>query len=114
MDPHLLDLVQGALREGREGPHLLDLIAEKLDTKGITPARGEYVEETAANGELTASLGSFDPLVACRGEIACDLVQALQIAEAKAYRLGPSLGRWHPFAKSRRGHADETACLEHL
>jgi len=55
----LLDLVQRALREGREGAHLLDLVGEELDPQGVASARGRC-RRGRADGELNRAPPPLD------------------------------------------------------
>src|SRR5450759_2655955 len=114
MDEHFLHLVQGALREGREGAHLLDLVTEELDSKRIAAARRENVEEPAANGELTALFRPLDTLVTCVGEVERDFLQASPATDAQPNRLWPELRRRHSLAESRGRDVDEPPGGQHL
>ena len=114
LDEHLLDLVQRALREGREGAHLLDLVGEELDPQGVASARREDVDEAAADGELTALLHPLDPLVARAGQLERDLFQAPSVARAKPDRRRPELGRRHTLGESRRRDDDQSSGGQHL
>src|SRR5450759_458569 len=114
MDEHFLHLVQGALREGREGAHLLDLVTEELDSKRIAAARRENVEEPAANGELTALFRPLDTLVTCVGEVERDFLQASPATDAQPNRLWPELRRRHFLAESRGRDVDEPPGGQHV
>src|SRR5205823_149011 len=51
-DNRVLDRVQRALREGREGAHGLDRVAEELDSERLVARRRIHVDDAAANREL--------------------------------------------------------------
>ena len=62
--PRVGDRVQRPLGEGRERPHLLDLVAEQLHLQRLATGRGEHVDDSSPDGELTALVDPVDALVA--------------------------------------------------
>ena len=76
IDRRAVDRAERALRERRERADLLDLVAEELDAERLAPGRREDVDEPAADGELAALLDALDALVARRGEVLGERVEA--------------------------------------
>ena len=114
VDDRVLDRVERALRERREGAHLLDLVAEELDAERLAAGGREDVDDAAAHGELAALLDALDPLVAGERERLGEPVDARLLADGQS---GPAPGarrRRHPLRERRRRGADEAAGGEHV
>ena len=60
----LVDRMEGALREGREGADALDLVAEELDAERLAPGGRVDVDDASAKRELASLLRLVDALVA--------------------------------------------------
>src|SRR5207247_9820195 len=114
VDGELIDGMQRALRERREGADALDLGAEELDAEGLAAGRRIDVDDAAAQRELPALLGLVDALVAGEREVFHDRVDARVVSGAEANRLGPRLGWGHGFGERGRGCAAEAAAGEHI
>ena len=82
VDQRVVDGVQRALRERREGADRLDLVAEELDPERLAAGGREDVDDAAADGELAALLGLLDALVAGERERLGEAVDAGLVADA--------------------------------
>ena len=110
----LLQRVQRALGERREGPNLLDLVSEELDAERLPTGRREDVDDPASDGELPTLLDTVDPVVPGARERRRDPVDAGLVTDAQRERLRP-LGRGrHPLGERDRRDADEPALREHV
>ncbi len=109
VDRDLVDRMQGALRERREGADALDLVAEELDAERLAPGRRIDVDDASAEGELPSLLRLVDALVAREGEVFDEGVDAPVVAGANANRLGAGPGRGHALGERGSRCADEAA-----
>jgi hypothetical protein len=114
VDDCVLDVVQRALRERREGTQRLDLVAEKLDAQRVAAGRREHVDEPPADRELASLLDTVDPLVPGKGESLREVVEPGRLGPAQDDRLGPRL-RWrHRLGDGGGRRAHEPASGEDL
>ena len=114
VDDRALDLVQRALREGRERAHRLDLVAEELDSQRLAPGRREDVDQAAANGEVAALLGAVDPLVPGQRQQLGKRLEPGRLAGREPDRRRPRLGRRQRLRDRGGRGTDEPAGSEHL
>ena len=70
VDRDLVDRMERALRERREGADALDLVAEELDAERLAAGCRIDVDDAPAEGELASLLRLVDALVAREGEAA--------------------------------------------
>ena len=106
-DLDLVGLPQRPLRERREPAQRLDLDVEQVDADRPVLGGRVDVEDAAAHGELTAVLDLVDALVAGRDEIARDLVEVDEVADAQRHRARAQLGVGHLLAERDGGHDDD-------
>ena len=114
IDRRRLHLAQRALRERREGADLLDLVAEELDAQRLAAGRREDVDQAAADGELPPLLDTLDALVARRGEVLGERLDARLVAVRERSGAGRSAARRQTLGDGGRRRADEPAGREHL
>ncbi len=105
-DRALVDRVQRALRERREGADRLDLVAEELDAERLSAGGREDVDETAAHRELPAVVDALDALVAGERELLgetfdADLPPGGEL-ERHGSRRRPAAATRRPRARTRR------------
>jgi len=72
----VVDRVEGALGERREGANRLDLVAEEVDPQRLAAGRRKHVDDAAAHGELAALVSAIDPGVAREREVLRERVEA--------------------------------------
>jgi hypothetical protein len=106
-DLHRVGVPQRPLREGREPAQRLDLDVEQVDADRAVLRRRVHVQDAAAHGELPAVLDLVDALVARRDEIARDLVEVDEVADAQRHRARAQLGVGHLLAERDGGHHDD-------
>ena len=106
-DLHRVGVPQRPLREGREPAQRLDLDVEQVDADRPVLRCRVDVEDAAAHRELTAVLDLVDALVAGRDEIARDLVEIDEVADAQRHRARAQLGVRDLLAQRDRGHDDD-------
>ena len=110
----LVDLPQRPLRERRERADLLDLVAEQLDAERLAAGRAEDVDEAAAHRELPPLLHALDPLVAGRGELLGERVEARLVPGRHAQRRRSDVDGRETLGDGDRRRADQSPTLEHL
>ena len=106
-DLDVVGLPQRPLREGREPAQRLDLDVEQVDADRPVLGGRVHVQDAAAHGELTAVLDLVDALVPGRDEIARDLVEVDEVADAQRHRARAQLGVGHLLAQRDGGHHDD-------
>ena len=114
VDRRRLERVQGPLRERGEGAQGLDLVAEQLEANRLAAGRGEDVEDSAADRELTALLGLRHPLVAGESKSLGERLRAGLVPDAQHDRLRPRPGRGDLLREAERRRADEPALRQDL
>src|SRR5262249_39753411 len=114
VDRGALDLPERTLREGREGANALDLVAEELHAQRLPSRRGEDVDQSAANGHLSALLDAVDALVARADQALGEPVDAGVAAELELDRPRPGRTRRDELRDGEGGRAPDAALLEHL
>ena len=112
VDRGLVDGVERALRERREGAHGLDLVPEELDAQRLPPRGRKDVDEAAANRELAAVVDPLDALVAGERELLRELLEAELDAGSEHDRRRALLGGRHPLRERRRRGEHEPPCGE--
>ena len=101
VDRDLVDRMQRALRERREGADALDLVAEELDAERLAPGRRIDVDDASAERELASLLRLVDALVARERELLGERVDPRLVARSNANRLRARLGRGHAPRRAR-------------
>ena len=104
--------MQRALGERRERADLLDVVSEELDAKRLSPRAREHVDETSADGNLSALVDAFGPLVSgeCEGldeRVETDVAVRPDLDRFRSRILGRK-----SFRESARRRADETSSGE--
>ena len=112
VDDRPADGVQCALGERRERANLLDVVSEELDTNGLSPRAREHVDESSADGNLSALVDAFGTLVSgkCEGlyeRVETDVALCANLDRFRSRILGRKA-----FRESSRRRADETSSGE--